>query len=155
MIKEIINYYDGDFILSFGRSFVILVGQEFDDKLVCEKFIIYQKSDDNYSHWGEVLSAPIIKGHIENLEDFVKGYGLEHIKSTIQLEAFKVLTEDKRDYTGEIKVNLRDASDIYFLMYLNDKTPKELNWIYRNTSSEKLKKLIEISKGITITKRSY
>jgi hypothetical protein len=157
MKQEIFEFYEGNFINPLGRPYVLLIGSETDDKLTCEKYIIYEELSGTYSHWGEQINAPIIGGHFDNLNSFIKDYALEHCISTINFEVFKEREKDTTDkyLYSEIKVSLRKVSDVSIIMYLKDKAPRKLDWIEKNTNSIKFKELIKLLKGITITKHGF
>jgi hypothetical protein len=154
MKTEIFKCFEGNFITPLGRPFILLVGQEHENCLLCEKYVIYQEKDDKFSHWGEVIKAPIITGHFDKLEEFVNDYGLEHAKSVIYHQVFLDREKSQKNYLGEIVINGRFVTELSFLMYLNEITKPNIEWIYKNTHSEKLQELISFISGITISHRN-
>ena len=155
MKQEIIKYYWGEVITPLGRPSLVLVGQEFEDKMIVEKYILFEELNGKQSHIGEIIESPIIPNFSDNLQKFMDNQGLEHAKSTIYFEAFKEREKDtKRDYTySDLKVQLSEANDTAFLMYFKRKAETHLNWINNSTSSSKLKALIELFKSFQITVR--
>jgi hypothetical protein len=151
MKKEIIDYYFGDFVTALGRPHIVLVGQEFEDKLICEKYILFEELNGSHSHIGEVVNSPIINGYSDNLEEFIENQGLEHAKSIIYLEAYKEQEKRQADSFNEIRINLRKTTQTSFMMYMKKKSETQLNWIAINTHSEKLKQLINFYKKVVIT----
>jgi len=153
MKKEIIKYYWGEMITPLGRPSLVLVGQEYNDKMIIEKYILFEELDGKQTHIGEIIEAPIISNFSDNLENFMNNQGFEHAKSTIFFEVFKEREKDtKRDYTSyDLRVQLSEATETTFLMYFKQKAVEQLNWIYNSTSSTKLKALINLYKSFNFT----
>ncbi|HCT30564.1 MAG TPA: hypothetical protein DIW31_07480 [Bacteroidales bacterium] len=155
MKTEIIKYYSGDVLAPLGRPHLVLVGQEFDDTMIVEKYILFEELNGSQTHMGEFVNAPIIKGFSDDLQKFMDNQGLEHSKSAISFEVFKEREKDKtHDYLySDIKANLRESDETSFLMYFARKAESQLNWIRNSTGSEILKSKIEFYKSIKITFR--
>ena len=153
MKKEIIEYYFGDFVTVLGRPHIVLVGQEFDDKLICEKYILFEELNGCHSHIGEIVNLPIITGYSDNLNEFIENQGLEHAKSIIYLEAYKAQEKRQAVLFSEIRINFRKTTQKSFMLYMNKKSETQLNWIAKNTHSEKLKQLIDFYKKFVIITR--
>ncbi|NOZ47185.1 MAG: hypothetical protein GXO79_10455 [Chlorobi bacterium] len=153
MKKEIIKYYSGDVLTPLGRPHLVLVGQEFDDKMIVEKYILFEELNGNQSHMGEFVKSPILKGFADVLESFMENQGLEHAKHAIYFEVFKECEADNtRDYLyRDIDIRLRESNETSFIMYFVRKAQTQLNWIANSTNSTILKKKIDFYKSIRIT----
>lgn len=153
MKNEIIKYYIGDFLNPLGRPHLVLVGQEFEDKMICEKFILFEETNGKHTHIGEIVTSPIVPNLCDNLDHLMKSYGLEHAKSIIYLEAFKEIDEDRLiEMHSKIKeVTLQETTQSDFILYMKFKSIKQLNWIQKATKSNKLKEIIKLYKSFQIT----
>jgi hypothetical protein len=155
MKTEIIKYYSSDVLTPLGRPHLVVVGQEFNDAMIVEKYILFEELNGSQSHMGEFVKAPIIKGFSDDLQKFMDNQGLEHAKNAIYFEVFKERGNDKtHNYLySDIKVNFRESGETSFLMYFARKAETQLNWIINSTSSEVLKSKIEFYKSIKMTFR--
>ncbi len=152
MKQEIIEYYFGDFVTPLGRPHLIIVGQEFDDMMRCEKYILFEKLDGIHVHIGEEINSSIIANVSDNLENFIENQGLEQAKSIIYTEAIK---KAKKKQLQEIsigfkRINLRKSNQNSFLLYMKRRSEMQLNWIHNNTESIRLQELINLYKSFQI-----
>lgn len=150
MQNEIIKYYFGDFVTRLGRPHLVLVGQEFENELICEKLVLFEELNGTHSHIGQVVKAPKIQGHFDNIDSFMENQGLEQAKSIIYLESTK-----ENQLSNNIFVNLRETNQTSFLFYLKSRSEEQLNWIENSTRSAKLKELVNFYKAVQITKEKY
>ncbi|WP_394759174.1 hypothetical protein [Flavobacterium sp.] len=152
MKEEIIEYYFGDIITPLGRPLLLVVGQEYENTLRCEKFIFFEESNGNHIHIGEeITSSKMVQANL-NLENFMKIEGLEHAKNIIYREAYaenSALTLSKNKIK---KINLRKSNQNAFLLYMKGKSMNQLIWIQRNTQSRKLDEIIGLYKSFQSSK---
>ncbi|MEL7220437.1 MAG: hypothetical protein AAGJ93_03900 [Bacteroidota bacterium] len=156
MENEIIEYYTGDFITVLGRPHLLLVGYEEGQTLVCEKYILFEELNGSHTLMGEKIIAPKIEGAFDDLEEFMKNQGLEHAKSVIFIEAYKEAEKRNDGISMNFAlrgITLRKTTQTSFLLYFKQKAVSQLDWVVKNTDSEKLKSIIEFYKSITVTHR--
>ncbi len=154
MKEEIIEYYFGDVITPKGRPLLVIVGQEFDDVMRCEKFIFFEEVEGNHVRIGEEVTNSNLINKNKNLEFFLKKEGLEHSKSIIYNEAYKGMnSEDNIKSLKKIKkINLRKSNQNAFLLYMKRRSINQLNWIQNNTESRKLHEIIDLYKSFQKSK---
>jgi hypothetical protein len=157
MKKEIIEYYFGDFVTSLGKPSLLLVGIEENNEMSCEKYIIFEELNETYSHLGENVTSPKIDGLTDSLQEFMQNQGLEHSRSIISLEAYKEAEKQNSNafHFGFREINLRPTNQTAFLMHMNRKDTSQLNWIEKNTKSDKLKGLIRLHQTIKLNTKVY
>jgi hypothetical protein len=155
MKEEIIEYYFGDIITPLGRPLLLIIGQEFDDKIRCEKFIFFEEITGKHYRLGEEITSSIIANTDFNLESFLKFEGLEDAKNIIYREAYTQNNKIPISKNKIKKINLRKSNQNAFLLYMKRKSVSQLNWIQNNTQSQKLQEIIGLYKSFQKSKVDF
>ncbi|SHL55250.1 hypothetical protein SAMN05444360_102295 [Chryseobacterium carnipullorum] len=90
-MKEIIKIYNCEYIMGLGIPTVILIGQEHENRLICQKFIVIENPvSENLSYY--IRTTKIKKNDIENLslENFINDYGLQYAENDLYHRAIQI-----------------------------------------------------------------
>lgn len=135
-IKSVLKFYSSGHIFYFGTANIIVCARADSKEIFCEFFVLVERPDGSFTHFGERISGSLPEREYSSLDDFISQYCIRKISGDILTDVWRIESENGAPMPiRNLSISFTEV-ERDFLIYVHYRDRSQLEWV-RNMAKTK------------------